>query len=153
LNTEGYAAFSFFRAPFHNFGLYLDVPFAEDCMGDQLLLRSGKIHKLSGETGELEALHTVLAGFFAAAHANPLEYLSLQPLLAFQKRGGKLHPGQLLHAYPPFCAEESAKGVLLRAAPALQVIQYLSDLSRFLAKIQDGGQYRVSLKNLPKALE
>jgi hypothetical protein len=126
-----------------------DVPFAEDCMGDQFVLRSGMVHRLSAETGELEPLDADLAGFFAAAEANPVEYLSLQPLMTFQKGGTRLQPGQLLHAYPPFCAEESAGGVSLRAAPALDVIQYLSDLSRFLAKVPKGSQYRITLKNLP----
>src|SRR5688500_691944 len=29
-----------------------DVPFAEDCLGDQFLLREGRVWRLYGETGE-----------------------------------------------------------------------------------------------------
>lgn len=33
-----------------------DVPFAQDCLGDQFLLRSESVLRLHGETGEVEDL-------------------------------------------------------------------------------------------------
>src|SRR3954453_4788104 len=33
-----------------------DVPFAEDCLGDQFLLREGRVWRLAGETGEVVPL-------------------------------------------------------------------------------------------------
>jgi hypothetical protein len=32
-----------------------DVPFAEDALGDQFVLRGAQVHRLSAETGELES--------------------------------------------------------------------------------------------------
>ena len=43
-----------------------DVPFGEDCMGDQFLLRDGVTHKLAAETGEVESLGVGLREFFKA---------------------------------------------------------------------------------------
>ena len=39
-----------------------DVPFTEDCLGDQFLLRDERVHRLAAETGELQALNLSLAG-------------------------------------------------------------------------------------------
>ena len=47
----------------------------------------------------------------------------MQPLLQFLDEGGTLEPGQLIHAYPPFCTVESGKGVSLRAVSALELIR------------------------------
>src|SRR5690242_6460929 len=60
-----------------------DIPFAEDCMGDQFLLRDWRVVRLRAETGQVEPLHMDLAEFFAAANADPVEFLSLQPLLRY----------------------------------------------------------------------
>src|SRR6187431_3048699 len=52
-----------------------DVPFAEDCMGDQFLLRSGRVYKVSAETGAVEPLNVGLGEFFEAVTADPVEFL------------------------------------------------------------------------------
>ena len=71
-----------------------DVPFGEDCVGDQFLLRNDVVIKLFSETGELESLNIGLDDFLQKAERNPLEYLGLHPLIQFQKDGGNLRPGE-----------------------------------------------------------
>ena len=110
-----------------------DIPFAQDCLGDQFLLRSGSVFRLSGETGELEDLRMGWRDFFAAAAADPIEFLSLQILERFRREGGSLEPGQLLSVYPPFCTEESAHGVSVQAISANERILFLADLAAELA--------------------
>ena len=117
-----------------------DVPFAEDCLGDQFLLRDGQVWRLWAETGEIESLEVGLGGFFEAVQADPVEYLSLHPLLQFQREGGRLEPGQLLAAFPPFCIKESADGVSLRAIAAGERRRFLADLAAQLRDVPDGGQ-------------
>jgi hypothetical protein len=117
-----------------------DVPFAEDCLGDQFLLRDGRVWRLAAETGEVEALEVGLSGFFEAVQADPVEYLSLHPLLQFQREGGRLEPGQLLAAFPPFCIKESADGVSLRAIAVDDRRQFLAYLAAQLRDVPEGGQ-------------
>jgi hypothetical protein len=117
-----------------------DVPFAEDCLGDQFLLRDGRVWRLAAETGEVEPLGIGLHGFFEAVEADPAEFLSLHPLLQFQQDGGNLEPGQLLAAAPPFCTEEAAKGVSLAAIPTEERRRFLAHLATQLRGVPDGGE-------------
>ncbi len=117
-----------------------DIPFAEDCLGDQFLLRDGQVWRLAAETGDLEWLDVGLDGFFEAVQADPVEFLSLHPLLQFQREGGFLEPGQLLAAFPPFCTKESADGVSLVALSASERRLFLADLSAQLRDMPDGEQ-------------
>jgi hypothetical protein len=117
-----------------------DVPFAEDCLGDQFLLRDGQVWRLWAETGEIESLEVGWSGFFEAVQADPVEYLSLYPLLQFQREGGRLEPGQLLAAFPPFCTKESADGVSLRAIVADERRRFLAELAMQLRDVPDGGK-------------
>ena len=115
-----------------------DIPFAQDCVGDQFLLRGGEVVRLSAETGEIEAKASGLASFLEAANADPMGYLSLEPLQALRNQGEDLQPGQLIHAYPPFCTPQSAQGVSLKAVPAHELIGFHAALASQLP--QDGGQ-------------
>src|SRR5215213_5445947 len=94
-----------------------DIPFGQDVLGDQFLLRDVLVYRLSAETGELESLGCTLLEFLERAQNDPVGYLSLQPMLQFYNDGGTLTPGQLLNVYPPFCTKEAANGVSLRAVP------------------------------------
>jgi hypothetical protein len=117
-----------------------DIPFAEDCMGDQFILRTGRVHRLAAETGELWTLDLDLAGFFDAVQADSIGFLSLQPLLQFQRDGGALEPGQLLGAYPPFCTQQSGAGVHLAAIPADECRLFLADFAAQIRDVPDGGK-------------
>ena len=123
-----------------------DVPFAQDALGDQFLLRDCMVWKLSSETGQVESLNCDLWQFLDNVQNDPVEYLALQPLVNFYHSGGELESGQLLQAYPPFCVGESSQGVSLRAVSALEHIRFLSDFARQIADLPDGTKIRLSPK-------
>lgn len=126
-----------------------DVPFAQDCLGDQFLLRDGVVHKLDAEIGEVESLGMDLETFLHRAHENPVEFLSLQPLLQFMNEGGELKPGQLLSVYPPFITKESADGVSLRAISMFDRFGFLADFARQISGISEGTNIEIKVVNVP----
>lgn len=107
-----------------------DIPFAEDAMGDQWLLRATRVVRLSAETGDLDEGDIGWSGFWAGVERDPVEALGLHPLLQFMSEGGSLAPGQLLNAYPPFSTKEAAAGVRLAPVPALEQLDFLAELAR-----------------------
>lgn len=119
------------------------VPFAEDCVGDQFLLRHKDVLRLSAETGDVEAMDLTLGEFLRNVNSNPIEFLSMQPLLQFQKDRGDVPEGYLVLAYPPFCTKEAAEGVALKAVPAWELHNYHSELAKALAA--DGSQLYVRI--------
>lgn len=120
-----------------------DVPFAQDYLGDQFLLRSGSVLRLRAETGEVEDLAVDWREFLAAAAANPSDVLSLQLLRRFQGEGKSLAPGHLLSVYPPLCTKESAQVVSLKAIPARERIRYLADLAAQIRDMPNGSKVRM----------
>jgi hypothetical protein len=73
-----------------------DIPFGQDCVGDQFLLRGGMVVKLAAETGDIEELKLPLWEFLEVIQADPDRFLELSPLVQFHKQGGRLLPGELL---------------------------------------------------------
>ena len=124
-----------------------DIPFAEDAVGDQFLLREGAVYRLSGETGEVEGLGVALTEFFALVQRDAIAYLGLQPLIQFEREGCRLEPGQLLSAYPPFCTAESERGVSLRAVDHAERIGFLADLAAQIRDLPPGA--KVQFKTTP----
>lgn len=124
-----------------------DIPFAEDALGDQFVLRHESVWKLSAESGEVTALNLALTEFDAAVRADPDEFLSLGPLHEFRAQGGTLEPGQLLSVMPPFVFSESATGVSLRAVPTRDRLGFLSQLARQLRQLPDGAVLRLNAKD------
>lgn len=114
-----------------------DVPFAEDAVGDQYVLRDGQVYRLLAETGELEPRDADLPEFLSDAIADPDDYLGLQPLRQFEAEGGRLAPGELLNVYPPFCTAESAEGVTLRAVPAAERLAFLARLAAHVSGLDE----------------
>jgi hypothetical protein len=119
-----------------------DVPFAQDCVADQYVLREGVVYKLEAETGQLSSRGLALSEFFASAQTNPIEFLGIQLLLRYQQGGGVLLPGQVLNVYPPFCTQEAAQGVSLRAVPVGEALAFLADFSRQISSLADGESFR-----------
>ena len=117
-----------------------DVPFAEECLGDQFLLRKETVWRLFAETGEMESLEVDFLGFLQEVKREPVEFLGFHPLLAYEKEGGRLAPGQLLAAYPPFCAEEAEEGVTVSAVPTDERRRFLAELASKIRELPDGGQ-------------
>jgi hypothetical protein len=111
-----------------------DIPFAEDALGDQYLLRDDKVYRLRAESGVLEALDLGLFPFLAAAEKDPVNLLEMEPLIHYQhQQGGTLDPGQLLLAYPPFCTAEAKQGVSLRPVAAREAIAVHAEFARAIA--------------------
>lgn len=122
-----------------------DIPFGQECLGDQFILREGVVHRLCAESGKLESTQLSFGEFLDHAAASPVEFLQLQPMLQFECEGGCLEPGQLLSAFPPFITQESGRGVSLRAIPTLERIRFLADLARQLRDVPDGGHVEVQI--------
>ena len=122
-----------------------DVPFAEDALGDQYVLRDGYVQRLDAETGELTALNADLAEFDAAVRANPIEFLNLGPLENFRAQGGILEPGQLLSVYPPYCVEAGSADRSFRAIGAEDRIRFLASLASQLRDLPDGAQIKFEI--------
>jgi hypothetical protein len=114
-----------------------DVPFAQDCMGDQFLLRGPEVHRLSAETGEVSFLSPTLAEFFASVSGDPEEFLSFSAECP-------LRPGELLFAFPPFCFQQASGGnVSLKAVPAEEAIAVHADLAAEIHDLPDGQEVRI----------
>src|ERR1043166_3159881 len=111
-----------------------DVPFAEDSLGDQFLLRDGVVWRLFAETGEVESLEMNFTQFLDAVQKDPVEELGLEPLMQFHADGGSLKPGQLLSASPPFCSEEADDG---QSFSAMSSDERHRVLAEFAAKFQE----------------
>ena len=120
-----------------------DVPFAQDCVGDQFLLRDGRVVHLSAEDGALEYLNLDLFAFLESASNDPIGYLRAQPLIAYAHTGGRLEPGEVLLAYPPYCTRESAQGTSLKAVPALEAIGFHAEFARQIRQRPDGSSIRI----------
>lgn len=133
---------------FHRFYEVLtpgDIPFGEDCVGDQLVLRDGRVARLQAENGILELLGWPLMEFLERAQRDPVDILQLQPLLQFHREGHRLEPGQLLHAYPPFCTREAEQGVALRAVPARERQDFLVGFAEKAAGAADGTRLEIQV--------
>ncbi len=118
----------------HTYDLVLetDIPFAQDCVGNQFLLREDAVYFLDTETGELAALDVDFEHFLIGAEKFPLDALGLEPLRSFQQRGGMLHPGELLSVYPPVCIEAKEQ----RNLKPLPAAERLANLAAFYAQIK-----------------
>jgi hypothetical protein len=113
-----------------------DVPFAQDCLGDQFLLRSGTVVRLAAEIGDVTPTGLDLAAFLDRASRDGEAYLP-------RPREPRLRPGELVLAYPPFVTIESSRGVSLKAITALDVIAFHADLARQLRGVPDGAKIRL----------
>ncbi|HVF98455.1 MAG TPA: hypothetical protein VND68_01345, partial [Chloroflexia bacterium] len=123
-----------------------DVPFAQDAIGDQYLLRDGIVHWLYTETGDIESLRIGLIEFLETAQANPDGYLGLQLLRRFLAGGGTLQPGELLHVYPPLCTVEAKSGVSVTAVPAGERFKFLAEFAARVRGVSEGGQIEMSVE-------
>lgn len=118
-----------------------DIPFAQDCVGNQFFLRDSRVHRLHAEFDGVGDLGIALDEFFDHVSADADELLLLGPLEAHLATGERLAPGHLLHAYPPLCTREAAAGsISFRAVPADELREYLFSLAAQLRDVPDRGQ-------------
>lgn len=111
-----------------------DVPFAQDCFGDQFLLRDGVVMKLATEVGHVEQIAEDLGAFLAAVVDDGMEYLDLELLKMFRDDGEELEPGFLLQVDPPFSSEEAEDGVTLEPVPAGERLEFLFSYFRVMSQ-------------------
>ncbi|NNC83179.1 MAG: hypothetical protein HKN79_06345 [Flavobacteriales bacterium] len=83
-----------------------DIPFAQDCLGDQYFLRDDQVWILSGETGDVMDMEVDLPGFIEQAIDDPVEFLAMEPLAYYLQTEGDLQPGELLHVVPALSEQE-----------------------------------------------
>jgi hypothetical protein len=124
-----------------------DVPFAQDQFGDQFLIRDGKIVRLLAEMGRVELIAENLEEFLSRVCGNLEEFLNVTitryPLM----------PGQLLHAYPPFCFQESGASASINSAPAQEVIRGNAEIARVLRDVPAGGKVEFRVINRERGRE
>ena len=99
-----------------------DYPIAQDCFGDQFLLRQGKVIKLMAETGETEEYDCTWEQFLEWVDEDPINRLDLPEKLNLEK-------GKLLFAYPPFCTKEG-KNASIKAIDGIELIEFHADFAR-----------------------
>ena len=99
-----------------------DIPFAQNALGDQFILRNNIVHYMYGETGGLLCLNMEINEFLMKVEDDPLNYLNCWEIEMFLANGNQLKPGELLHAYPPLCTDQAANGISLTAVPMEQQI-------------------------------
>ena len=117
-----------------------DIPFAQDQLGDQFLIRAGVVLRLFAETGEIERLADSLQDFFGKVSSDIEGFLNVG-------LSRKMEPGQLLHAYPPFSFKESGAGATLAPLPASEVILFHADLARQVRDVPNGRRVEFKLIN------
>ncbi len=110
-----------------------DIPFAQDQLGDQFLLRQGMIIRLSAETGAVEPFAECLEDFLEELEEDIEELLDVG-------LDHPLKPGELLQANPPFCFQESEAGVQLDPKPADHVIRRHAELAKRIRGVPEGGE-------------
>lgn len=116
-----------------------DIPFAQDQVGDQYLLRFDEVFHLDAETGEIGRFAKSLGEFLAGIEHDIEDYLNVS-------LGYPLDPGTGLHAYPPFCvAESSGQHSSLTPVPIDELLRFHADFARQIAKVPDGGQIQIEL--------
>lgn len=105
-----------------------DVPFAQDCMGDQYFLREEMVWMLEAETGEVHDLEIDFLDFIDEAIEDPFEFLSLHPLVQYLSEDGDMGPGELLTCTPPLCEEVPEETeYVMKSIPAQERLDWLAE--------------------------
>ena len=115
-----------------------DIPFAQDALGDQYLLRDGAVLVLSAESDDIAPFADSLRDFLVGIANDPVEYLALGPLVAFWDGGGLLAPGQLLSVYPPLVVTPDAGGYSYRAVSAADLHGAHASFAASIRDLPDG---------------
>lgn len=110
-----------------------DIPFAQDQVGDQFLIRDSRVVRLSGETGDIEPLASSLEDFFMRLSEDIQGFLNVG-------LGYTMQPGQLLFASPPFVLQEAGADALLKPMHAEEVILFHAHVARQIRDVPDGGE-------------
>ncbi len=99
-----------------------DYPVAQDCFGDQFLIRNNVVVKLMAETGDIEEYNCTWEEFLSWVKEDPYNRLDLPEDL-------ELEIGKLLFAYPPFCTKEGSNAVI-KPIDGEELIRFHADFAR-----------------------
>jgi len=99
-----------------------DYPIAQDCFGDQFLIRDNLVIKLMAETGDIEEYNCTWESFLSWVDEDPIERLDLPDNL-------KLETGKLLFAYPPFCTVEGSNASI-KAIDGMELISFHAEFAK-----------------------
>lgn len=115
-----------FRSVIHG-----DIPFGQDSLGNQYLLRESNIFYLNGEKGTIDPIDIPFTDFIEGLFRNPEQFISIDHVRHFQARGGGLEPSELLNAYPPIMVypPEERLRVSLHPVNVDDQLDFLSKLS------------------------
>ncbi len=122
-----------------------DIPFGQDYLGNQFLLRDDAVWKLRADTGEIRSLEVDLPHFLDEARKDPVEYLELQLLARFSESVGMLEPGQLVHTIPPLCMSRDKGKLALKPAPVSNTISFLAHFTRQIEDVPEGTEVNLKL--------
>lgn len=117
-----------------------DIPIAQDCFGDQYLIRNDEVIRLLSETGELEYLKTDFHNFMDLIADDPFGVLNIDGIERFD-----LKPGQLLSVFPPFCINTNSE-YSIKPIDSYDRIRFLSHLSRQISNLPDGTDVKMVVK-------
>jgi len=109
-----------------------DIPFAQDCYGDQFLIRDNKIMRLLSETSDLEFLDIDFNNFIKKVKEDPKGFLKIGNTDKFA-----LKPGQLVNVIPPFCINIDTERSF-KLIDSEEQIRFLSYFSKQINKLPDG---------------
>ncbi|MDQ2670585.1 MAG: hypothetical protein M3Y31_08145, partial [Gemmatimonadota bacterium] len=76
-----------------------DIPFGEDALGNQFILRGGAVHRLAAAAGAVNIVEIItldITTFLMRCLEEPAALLPLDALAALHAGGGRLSPGELL---------------------------------------------------------
>lgn len=122
-----------------------DIPFAQDCYGNQFLYRKGSISKLYTETGDIEEIATSFNDFINEIIEEPDDYLWLYDFNNFLNEGGEIKPGQLVSVYPPFCSEKSSS-LSLTPISLEERLSFLANLYIQINNLPNGSKIKFTVK-------
>ncbi|HEY4356642.1 MAG TPA: hypothetical protein VGN16_12905 [Acidobacteriaceae bacterium] len=122
-----------------------DIPIAEDCFGDQFLIRDGEVIQLAGETGDIKPLGLNWEQFLLRVQEDAVEFLALRSFERYLEQGGSLEPEQSLSVYPPFvAAEDNAR--TFRPVGRVGRISFLADFAEQIRTVPDGQRVGIVVK-------
>lgn len=123
-----------------------DIPFAQDALGDQYLLRDDGVWHLCAEADEVFPFAKSLAKFLDASARDPVRFLTLGPLVEFWDQGGTLEPGQLLSVYPPLIMRKDVGGYSYRAVSVGDRFDALATFAAQVRDLPDGATITLSVR-------
>lgn len=120
-----------------------DLPFAQDAVGNQFLLRHNQVWFLDTETGAMQNLNVDFSRFVEAVQRFPGEALDLRAVGTFMQAGAALAPGELLAVYPPQCIQTNGEELNLTRMPVATRLDSLANLHKQVIKLKPGQQIRL----------